>query len=200
MKEISIEQLKGIAKAGDILLTSNPQGIGTVIRWFQELQGDPAFYTHTAIIPDSFFITGYILDANGTLDYKTIKKYKNKPICVIRNREMTPELYIKGFINGLSDNIGQRYPYYRLILHAIDNIGNCLLRKFHVKPKIHTAKLINFDNPVCSEWAAQFFVASGISSFKYDWEGINPDDFDDCRQKYPEDWETIFEGLLINGG
>jgi hypothetical protein len=241
MQEIEVTQLIKKAEAGDVLLTANPEGLGTVIKWFQELRGDPAVYTHAALIAklslyhyigdkyyvldanktvyyngDKYYVLDanktvdyngdkyYVLEANKTLDYKPINQYFGKRICLLRNKNMTVEKYAKGF-RELFNNLGQKYPYYRLLLQGIDNLCNRLLRVFHVKPLIHVAKLIKFDHPVCSEWVAQFFIEGEVpleqsakKGEKISWGGVDPDDFDDWRQKYPEIWETIFEGILTD--
>ncbi len=206
MKTITINKLIEIAEPGDLLLTSNPDGLGTVIRWFQELEGDEAIYTHVAIMPQKYVMERkkMLIEANKVLDYRPIAQYIGKRILLIRHKDMTPETYRKGY-KEIKDNLGQKYPYWRLLLHAIDNFSNYFLRLFHVKPLVHVARLVKIDYPVCSEWAAQFLLEADLDLTRNilpemnikEWGGINPDHFDDWSQMYPMLWERVFEGRLL---
>ena len=193
---MNISELLQNVKRGDVLLTSNPDGLGNVITWFQNLQGDPSIYTHAALFP--YDALPKIYEANGTLDIKNITQYIGYKICIIRHKFMTDEAYRKGF-REIKDNVGQIYPWHRLLLIGLDNGFNWLFKKLRFKFRSKIARIISRDRPVCSEWVVQFFNSAYIKMGFVNgecWQGKSPDDIDDARIAHPELWETVYEGHL----
>lgn len=197
MKDITLSQVLNHIKPGDILLTAVSSKLSKTIRYLQEFQGDEAIYSHVGIFTK---LQGTLLEAKRHLDFYSLTDYRNTQICVVRHAELTPAKYQQG-LRALEDNIGQRYPYYRLALHLLDNIVNLFKRKVLRRPKIVRpfTSLISFDHPVCSEWIAQFLLEAGVTVPWGSWHGINPDDFDDARLKMPTIFQTVIEGRLTDG-
>lgn len=203
---ITIDELLKITKAGDIGLTENPDGIGKIIKWVQELEGDEAIYTHALIFGQMTFYptnphNALIFEANGKIAMQPLSQYSNKNVCIIRHKQMTKRAYLKG-VKEIHNNLGMRYPYYRLTLMCFDTIFNSLLRKIKIKPFCKLSKIIHFDRPVCSELAAQFLIKSGVKTYFTKgeiWTNINPDDIHDAALNNQNTYEIIFEGKLING-
>jgi len=188
---IALYDLIKLVRYGDILLVRNPNILGTVIKWFQELQGDEAIYTHAAIISDS---PPHIYEAAETLKEETLHKYIDYDICLIRHNLMTFDRYEKAVINVIRPHLGDIYPFHRLILHAVDNSVNWILRKIGVKCRLKTAKWVSYNMAVCSEWVDMFYHDIGLVD---EWRGHNPDDIHDRALAHPENWRIIYEGKLI---
>lgn len=191
MNKIPFFELQNKLKAGDILLTKNPDGLGTVIKWFQELEGDEAIYTHAALVSDE---PSVIYEANAMLDESDLKDYLNTRICVIRHEKMTDRRYKFGFKCSIQPYLDKKYPYHRLVLHAFDNGFNWLFRQFGIKWKMKTAKWFPITAPVCSEWVDMFFC--DVKLLKT-WRGHNPDHIHDRALKDPKKWKIIAEGVLV---
>lgn len=200
MNEITIRELIKIVAPGDVLMTSNPDGLGKYIIMAQEMAGDPAKYTHIAMFGLPYEIMqGMIYEANKTLDIHQLDQYIGAPICVIRHAEMTLSKYKIGFAE-IEDNLGEKYPYHRLAFHFIDSCCNWLLRNLGFKYRTSIAGKIHLDFHLCSEWIAGHYKKAGLKIFpKFDKTGgVTPDDFDDARRMYPELWKTIYEGKLTD--
>jgi hypothetical protein len=195
MNTVSIDEIVQTAKPGDCIMTSNPDGLGWLIKKFQELHGDPAFYTHIAIVTVETNLRHepFILEAYKTLDFRPLRHYIGKPVCLLSHRDMTPTLYLKGF-EEIRKDIGRKYPYRRLILYSIDTLCNRFLNMFHVKPKVFLSQWIKF-SAQCAEWYAKLLVGAGLME---EWGGVDPDWFDDARQAHPDVWITKLEGILVD--
>ena len=200
---IDIKKLLEILHPGDIGLTANPQHLGKIIKWFQELEGgDEAIFTH------AFIIGNITINSEENLIYESINKigtyplskYINKHICIIRHNGMCYDKFLKG-MEEVYDNLGMGYPYYRLLLIAIDTLTNHFLKKIRIFPKISSkfSSIVHFDRPVCSELVAQFFLKSGLKTY-FDkgekWTNINPDDIHDAALKHKDKYTIIFDGIL----
>lgn len=193
MNEITISELIKIVQPGDVLMTSGTTLLSRLIRWSQQLAGDPAKYTHIALFGLKDTINnGYIYEAYKDLNLHELKQYIGYDVCVIRNVDMNL-LKFKTRLFEIENNLGQIYPYHRLFFHLIDGCANWILRNLNLKSRAKIAKMINFDRPVCSEWVAQIFN----EDFEK-WAGVVPDDFDDKRLQNHNRWKTIFEGKLID--
>jgi hypothetical protein len=114
---------------------------------------------------------------------------------------MNEARYYKG-VTEVIDNIGQMYPYHRIVLHGFDMINAWIKRSVFRRKlplKFRYMKLMPLDWPVCSELGAQFIHTAGLNggweSKKKGWRGVNPDDFDDARTSTNK-WNTILEGTL----
>lgn len=205
MNTITFDEFIKLLKIGDIGLTENPNGLGKIIKWFQELEGDDATFTHAFLVGDMTLTPtngdALIYESNKTINLKPISQYFNKHICIIRHKKMTKKAYKTGIVEVL-DNISMIYPWYRLGLIAIDTLINWFLIKIKLKPLSKLSCLINFDRPICSELVAQFLLKARLKTlFKKGecWTNINPDDIHDAALSNPKTYEIIFDGKIING-
>lgn len=217
MKEIKLSDLLQLARPGDIGLSENPDGIGKTIKRFQELQGDEAKYTHAFIFSDPKITIRhdeypslpleinkaslYIYEAYKQITSNPLSDYFDKNILVMRHRKMDAKKYLKG-VKEIEDNLGDVYPYHRLMLHAVDSGINWLLKKLNIKSRAKFAEWLSTDWPVCSELAAQFLLEAGVKTKLAGgekWQGVQPDDLHDAALRYPATWEIVFEGKLIDG-
>ena len=195
-----------LCQPGDILLTSNPAGIGKLINFGQEVEGknDKSKYGHVAIFarkPESIFdVDGSIYESVMRISKNHIDKYSGKEICIIRHTGITKENFLIGR-KEILDNLGQIYPGHRLLFHGLDMINSWIKREIFRRKaplKFRYMRFMPLDWPVCSELGAQFIHKAGLEggweAYKKGWRGINPDDFDDCRIKRQDLWQTILEG------
>ena len=195
---------------GDILLTSNPAGIGKLINFGQGLEEPEkcSQYGHIAIFakcPGTVWKTdGMIYESVMTISKNSIDNYDGKKICIIRHSEMTEKKFYLGR-EEILDNIGQIYPFHRLAFHGLDMVNawikRCIFRRA-APLKFRYMKLMPLDWPVCSELGEQFMMGANCNSGipKDGWRGVNPDDFDDARFDRPDIWTTILEGKYTIGG
>lgn len=209
MTEIKLNEFIKLLQPGDIGLTRNPHGLGKLIRFGQDLEGDPSRYGHAFIVAKKpgkeFVANGDLYESLTTIGRTNIKSYLNTEVCIMRHRQMTPERFFLGR-EELLDNIGQTYPFHRLALHGIDLGLTYLFRGLSFRcltiPKF--VSKTNIDWPVCSEYAAQFIMSAELEfghpiQFidKDSWSGINPDHIDDARQYNLNLWQTIVIAQLI---
>lgn len=211
-KDITITKLLKITKVGDIGLTENPNGIGKAIKWFQELEGDEAIYTHAILFGEmTFYPTNpheaLIFEANVKIAMQPLCQYLNRNICIIRHKDINENRYLKG-IKEVYDNLGMRYPWYRIGLMGLDTFVNAFLRKIKIKALCKLSKIIHFDRPTCAELIAQFLIKSGVKTYftkgmnwsnVETWTNVHPDDIHDAALRNPDIYEIIFEGKLVCG-
>lgn len=236
MNEIKLSDLLQLARPGDIGLSENPDGLGKGIKWFQEMAGDEAQYTHAFIFKSPHYsskpelrfprnqsgtrvkrntliklsemsrhkipmIDIGIYEAYKQITCNPLFDYLDKNILVMRHKKMSDRKYKKG-VKEIEDNLGQTYPYHRLILHAVDSGINWVLKKLNIKWKCKSAYWLSTDWPVCSELATQFLLEAGVKTKLAGgekWQGVQPDDLHDAALKYSKYWKIIFEGKLIDG-
>lgn len=191
---------------GDILLTSNPAGIGKLINFGQGIEEaeKKSKYGHIAVFakcPGTVWQTdGMIYESVTIISKNHLDKYDEKEVCIIRHSGMTEKKFYIGR-EEILDNIGQLYPAHRIIFHGLDMTNSWIKRVIFRRKaplKFRYMKFMPLDWPVCSELAAQFIhkadLKGGWESHKKGWRGINPDDFDDARFDRPDLWTTILEG------
>ena len=167
-------------KGGDIFLTTHPGiGLGKCITWAQAklLSKDhKARYSHAA----HFTRPGFLLDTGWFVEYRSIKNYTGHQCTIYRPVEI-PSSYIMEADKVIRQDLGQRYPWQRLILHFLGLADN-----------------IHWNRLVCSEREAKFLhlIYRRIGCFDFEhYYGITPDWLDDyCRSS--KRFETIFEGVL----
>ena len=137
---------KIITMPGDVGLTSNPQGLGKAINWAMSLEGDPAVFGHAVLFvqdPDatSFVSNGNMVESSWTIRRSNLKK-RLKRMKIIRHRQMTPDLYCKGWPE-IEDNLGMIYPFHRLVLHFLDMLRTAVtMRLFKRYPKWRWASIV----------------------------------------------------------
>lgn len=201
-------------RPGDIGLCSNPADIGKAfhpssnkkaINLFQNLEdGDKkSIYGHAFILAKaleespSFAFNGDLYESAIRISKSTVSKYEGMPVCFMRHRGMTAEAYTRG-IPEVLNNIGQIYPFHRLLFCAADSLLSWCGQKMGQNWKFRTSKLLKADWPVCSELAAQFILACGLETGvpKEGWIGVNPDDLADAREARADIWETVFTGKI----
>jgi len=169
---------------GDEFATRNPMALGSIINIVQAAKAidNESQYTHTGIIIDS---DGTTLEALWTVNSQNLwEAYRGDKVLVVRNINMTPELYAAGFAK-IQPHIGQWYPAHRLLLHLL-----------------HVAKWIHWDRLVCSELTAKFEAGCAehlgedkTAGFMRNYHGVNPDDLVD-RWTISRYYTTVFEGVV----
>ena len=205
----TLSEVKKDARPGDVLLTSNPAGIGKLIRFGESIEDcdSSGKYGHVAIIarasedkPEENINTtdGDIYESVMIISKNHIDKYSSKDILIGRHKQMTPMRYFNG-IAEVKDNIGQIYPVHRLIFHGLDMINSWIKRVVFRRKnplKFRYMRFLPLDWPVCSELGAQFFITAGCETGidKDGWRGVNPDDFYDAIISRVDLWDIIFEG------
>ena len=107
---------------------------------------------------------------------------------------MTEDKYLEAYKNVIKPHLGDIYPYHRLLLHAVDNLCNWVLRNLGLQYRLKLAKLIKYDRPVCSEWAYMVYYFLRLVK---GYLGIDPDKIHDNALADPETWQIIYEGNLI---
>jgi hypothetical protein len=205
---MKVDELIKLLQPGDIGLVRGDTFLSKAIRFCQKLEeGDESVYNHVFIVAkkqgEGFIANGGIYEAVSKLTKNHIKDYIGNQVCIMRHKEMTPEVYKIGIVEVL-DNIGQFYPFHVLLLIGVDYGVSWLIRQVtfglvkKTPEKMRISAYIRPDWPVCSEYGKQLFNTAGLHTgipIK-GWAGVSPDDFDDARHKHPEIWETVYEGIL----
>lgn len=174
----------GQYQAGDILLTDRDSFLGKMIKNVQQVMepGDEAMFSHVAVITDS---VGTLIESSRTISAATVEKYKGVQCLLARHVDMTPEKFALGY-KAIEGNLGQVYPFHRLFMIPLG------LSK------------INRDWPVCSELAAQFYLAAGLDMdlqfrgkpWQGRWTGVTPDVFEDAIGRRNK-WRIVAQGPFI---
>lgn len=163
---------------GMVFATSNPQGIGKPIRWFEKLYAKDrhAQYGHTGIIQD---VAGSTFEALWTITESNLfDRYKGSKVLIVQPKVTREEAVT--MIDALKEeHLKQIYPAWRLLLHLVPPLA----RRVSYKGKW----------VVCSELVAKYLFLIGIrhSSFA----GTNPDNLVDEWRKW-RDYEIVWEGVL----
>ena len=214
----TLDEFLARAKPGDIFLTANPAGLGSLINFGQGLEdgngGMKSQYGHVAIVAaiedegvklKHWHVDGHVYESVMVISHNHIRKYYGKECCVIRHREMTIHAYFKGLVE-VKDNIGQLYPVHRIVFHGFDMINSWVKRVIFRRSaplRFRYMKFMPLDWPVCSELGAQFIHAAGLEGGwedrKKGWRGVNPDDFYDCAVTRADLWTLVLEGTLVAG-
>ncbi len=191
-------------KPGDILLTANPASLGKLINFGQGLEDAgkrKSKYGHVAIFAE---YDAMIFESVMKISKNSINNYHEQDVCIIRHNAMTVEKFYQGR-KEILDNLGQIYPFHRLIFHGLDMFNSWIKRVIFKRKKALKFRYMKFmplDWPVCSELAAQFLHKAGLEGGwedrKKGWRGVNPDDFDDARFQSPTYWTTILEDQYID--
>ncbi len=173
-----------IIRPGDEFATENPMALGAIINIVQAAKAvdNKSKATHAGIILES---SGTSLESLWTVRSQNIwEAYKGKWILIVRNVNMTPDVYVAG-LNKVKRHIGQWYPLPRLFLHFLG-----------------VAKWVHWSHVVCSELTAKFEVGCAeflgpdrASGFLHNYYGINPDNLVD-RWTESRYFETVFEGIV----
>ena len=126
---------------GDIFCSQYPSELGKAIRWItgRRSADKNAEYSHVGIIigedGETFEAVSRIWRQNLFRDYAGVK------VRIGRHRDMSKDAFEKGLESALAFE-GNRYPYHRLLLHALRLAGT-----------INTGRF-----PVCSELAMRHFI------------------------------------------
>jgi hypothetical protein len=165
---------------GDVFATKNPQSLGKVITFMEMLrcESKSAEYSHAGIIQDAM---GKTLEAVWHIEEQNIfEAYKGDKVIIARWNGMTPETYQKGW-DSVKGEIGEIYPYSRLLLHFLG-----LARWIHLG-----------NDTVCSELAEKFLINAGYTMglAGKNWWGLTPEELvDEWRiSKY---FNIVFEGEI----
>jgi len=166
-------------KPGDVFATRNPQGLGKAICLAEQMKSldGAAEYGHTGIIQTG---SGKTLGAVWTIaEQDFYQAYAGDRVLIARWDFMDAARLVKGFaaVRPLKD---RRYPFHRLLLHAIG-----------IAKWVHWLK-----TPVCSELTAMFLINAGAKLYcGTQYWGVTPDNLvDDWRiSRY---FTIIFEGEL----
>jgi len=160
---------------GMIFCSQSAGVIGKTINFFQKLNASDnnSEYSHSGIITSAF---GDTFESLTTIRKSTLKPYTGKKILIGRNKNMTMELYQKGWA-AVKPHEGQVYPYWRLPMQLIPWVG----------------KMGRGNWPVCSELTCKFLAACDNMCFY--WKGKCPDDIADMIIRWKA-WDTVFEGVL----
>jgi hypothetical protein len=159
---------------GDIFFSENPQSLGKVINFFQTVKApdDESNATHSGIIQSPY---GKTIEAVWKITEQDLyEAYKGVRVCVMRWHYMTELRYGMG-MGAIRGHLGESYPYFRLLLHAVG-----------------LAKYIHWRTPVCSELTAKFLMGAGE---RKNWWGWTPDALYDSIYKNRE-WDLVHEGVL----
>jgi len=158
---------------GDIFVTANPSAwLGRAINTIQRINSsdNSSTYTHAGIIISPL---GTTYESLWTIRRGHISKYSGHRILIGRHKHMTKGVY-QNCWNAVRRHEGQRYPWWRLILHLYRPLAKYISNGKH---------------PVCSELVAKFLVPTG--SIVY-WRGKCPDDIADMIHKW-RDWKVLLE-------
>jgi len=169
--------------AGDEFTTKNPMALGVAINVVQTVKAvdNDSDYTHAGIItgPD-----GTSIESLWTVKSQNIyRAYAGQRIMIVRNAHMSIPVFLAGY-EKVKPNIGQWYPFPRLLLHMIG-----------------MAKWVHWGHVVCSELVAKFEAGCAEKlgeenhGFLRNWYGVNPDNLVD-RWRDSKHYEVIFEGVL----
>ena len=169
---------------GDEFATRNPMAIGNLINICQAARAvdNESYYSHTGIITDPH---GTTLEALWTVSSQSLwEAYEGAKVLVVRNYNMTPDVYAAGF-GTVRSHIGQWYPVHRLVLHLLG-----------------LAKWVHWRRIVCSELTAKFEAGCAekigldrASGFLRNYYGVNPDNLTD-RWRESRYYTTVFEGVV----
>lgn len=168
---------------GDEFATRNPMALGMAINFVQKAKSvdNESTYSHTGIVTDP---CGATIEALWTVKSQNVwEAYKGEKVLVVRNINMTPDVYAAGF-EKIRKHLGQWYPAHRFILHLLG-----------------VAKWIHWKRIVCSELTAKFEAGCAerigldrASGFLRNYYGINPDNLTD-RWRESRYYTIVFEGV-----
>jgi len=161
---------------GDIFLTRGESLLGRAIRTAEALWAPDgrAEYNHAGF----FFCTcpGESIEAlpNGITGRRWPEEFRGEKILIARHREMDPVRFWQG-LGRIEMELGEPYPYHRLLLHLI-------------KP---LAEINLLDTYVCSEIVQTFLFFAGLTRDRRGW---NPDDLEEIIWQ-GDPWRIVWGGV-----
>ncbi len=167
--------LNGMLKPGDYFCVRTDSWIAGAILAVQRIKAldREARYNHAGIVVSA---DGTTFESLRRIGHYDINRYAGCDILVARHRDMTPNVFLKGY-REVKKWDGTVYPAWRLVLHALG------LAKF-----LHA-----IDIPVCSELVVEHCRHAGLCDYPgYGW---NPDHLADKFRNY-RCYDTVYEGAL----
>lgn len=165
-------------KPGDEFVVRGKTNLSYLIRvagTFWSTDGE-CTYNHAGILVN---YVGVTFESQRRITYGNLNQYIGCNIMIVRHKDMTKELYDKGFAT-ISDLNGTIYPWWRLGLHLL-----------------HLARFFNKSGiPVCSELAGMFEHGCGLR--KVFW-GLTPDNLAD-EWRISRYYDIVYEGVWGRGG
>jgi len=166
-------------RPGDFFASKNPHGLGKLIIFAQKMKSQDmkAEYSHVGFITDKQADT---LECVGRIKQQNLfKEYAGEKVIIARWKYMDEAAYKRGY-EAIKDQIGKKYPWWRLALHLVG------LARF----------IYAFRIPVCSEFEDAFEWGCGIQTLSqgHSW-GVTPD-FKVDEWRRAKDIDIIFEGIL----
>ena len=160
---------------GDVFLTSNPMALQKGINFVQKIwsKDNKSKYGHAGIIVNS---EGSTFEALWHVESKNVwEEYGSQRLMIARHNCMNAKTFMKGFRPVYAAHVGDFYPIYRLVFHALPPLAK-----------------LSVGNVVCSELAAKFLW--NVEMFPY-FNGCNPDNLYDhiCWGVKEGQWSIIFE-------
>ena len=160
-------------RPGDMFVVEGKAAISGLIRYFSR-----GLASHAGLITDSF---GNTIESLHRIRHAHVADYLGQRIVIVR--PIAFEEKKEEAIKAVRANwLNKRYPYWRLLVHAIDSI----LPTFG---KINLLKI-----PVCSELVAFAGWKMGVRDGDKIW-GTNPDDLAD-EWLFSDKYEIVYRGRL----
>ena len=175
MKKIFISIPK--IQSGDLFLVAGTGDISKGILLFERIWGrdNVSMFSHAGVICTK---EGLTLEAlpSGFKQGSFFDEYIGKKILLVRPMSVSVDTMNKAFEKFGNDHVGDRYPFGRLILHALG-----------------LARFFKSDTDVCSEGVAELCYLFGIRHNR--WNGVTPDDLEEEFRNW-KCYQIIYDGIL----
>jgi len=173
-------------KTGDIVHTHGNSWVSRMIRWFSTSMGEKETWTnHSAMVINSgcSLDEPTIIEALHKVKINSLYKYmkKDTPFVVHRLKRQLSSKQEKALHLAACKNIGRRYGYFKIIVHAMDK----LLNNQYVFRRI----LYSDQFPICSWVVAHCYEEAGLSLGGHADE-LQPDDILDFLERSPDFYEV----------
>lgn len=194
-------------KPGDIILARSGDWISGTIRWFSKRRTGSARFSHAALALGNMHIVPSVIEAITRIRINPLKKYRNQPIIIYRNKHLTSTA-LRSVVTQALTITNQGYAWLKLPLFAFD----ALFKTYWFTQYLG---ITNFK--VCSNLIAWVYYATfkglelhslkGFSEytemldrFKSDkvfginWRSTSPDTIDDWCVTHSDEWEVVYRG------